>query len=110
MGENIKGIDVSEPGFITIQRSSGPPIRYPVSDLLQATDIPTGLTHEQVIGLTIIANVLAVLIRTLIARDILDESFADSAGLSSDLDQLIYILEQLGGAYHEPDFGNVEDA
>jgi len=110
MPEDIKGIDVSEPGFITIAGSSGPPTRYPIADLLRAADIPVGLTHEQVAGVTYLANLVVVLIRTLIAKELLDETFADELGMDWDLEHIVYALESLGGTYHEPDFDNVEDA
>ena len=114
MPEVVKGVDVSEPGFITIATSSGPPTRYPVSDLLRAADIPVGLTHTQVAGITYLANLVVILIRTLIERGVLDETFADGTGedydLDWDLDHLIYVVEQLGGTYREPHFDHVEDA
>ncbi len=104
----VRDIDLTEPGFVIVHRAAGPPVKYPLADLLRAADIPTGLTHAQVAGLSTLANVFVILIRTLIARDVIDETFADSAGLSSSLNQLIYVIEQLGGAYHQPDFGDVE--
>lgn len=107
---NIQELDVhSQPGFIILQRASGPPVSYPIADLLRAADIPTGLTHEQVSGLGIIGSLLAVLIRTLINRDVLNEAFADDAGMSLDLDTMIFAIEQLGGSYHEPNLDDVED-
>lgn len=109
MAENIIGLDVSEPGFITVQRSSGPPIRYPIADILRTDDIPS-LTHEQVAGISLLCNLVVVLIRTLIEREILDKDFADSLGMDWDLDHIIYAIEQMGGSYHEPHFDNVEDA
>ena len=110
MPENVKGVDVSEPGFITIATSSGPPTRYPIADLLRAADIPVGLTHAQVAGVTYLANLVIVLMRTLIARDLLDETFADELGMDWDLEHIIYALESLGGAYQEPQFDSVEVA
>jgi len=110
MPEVIKGIDVSERGYITIATSSGPPTKYPVADLLRAADIPVGLTHTQVAGVTYLANLVVVLIRTLIARDLLDEDFADNLGMDWDLEHIVHALESLGGAYHEPNFDDVEEA
>jgi len=106
---DVRDIDVTEPGFITISRAAGPPVRYPVSALLQASDIPTGLTHEQVAEITKLTNLVVVLIRTLQVRGILDETFADTAGMDYDLDALIQAIEAMGGAYHEPDLGDEED-
>lgn len=103
-----------EPGFIVIDSGSGPPTRYPIADLLRQIDIPVGLTHIQVAGIGLLANLVVILVRTLISRGILDETFADGAGgdgdMDYDLDHIIYAIEQLGGAYHEPHFDHVEDA
>jgi len=107
---DLKEIDLTTPGFITISPDSGPPIRYPIADILRALDIPVGLTHTQVDGLRLLSNLVVVLIRTLIEKEILTEEFADSLGMDWDLDHIIYVVEQLGGAYHEPDFDDVEDA
>lgn len=99
-----------EPGFITVSGNSGPPVKYSLSDLLRAADIPVGLTHAQVAGIGLLANVIVVLIRTLIAKDVLDEAFIDSLGMEWDLDHLIYVLEQLGGSFTDPDFTNVDES
>lgn len=103
----IQSIGV-ESGFIIIDGPSGPPIRYPISEVLRAIDIPTGLTHNQVKGITLLANLVVVLIRTLIDRDILNDSFLEDGGF--DLDGLTYVIEQLGGDYGDPNFNDVEDA
>ena len=107
---SIEEMIATEPGFLTIRESSGPPTKYPIADILRAADIPVGLTHAQVAGVTYLANLVVVLIRTLIARDLLDEDFADELGMDWDLEHIIYALESLGGTYHEPDFDAVEDA
>lgn len=104
---DVKEIDVTEAGFITISRDSGPPVRYPIADLLRAADIPTGLTHTQVAPITALANLVVILIRTLIERDVLDESFIDSLGMNWDLDHIIYAVKQMGGTYHNPDLDDV---
>lgn len=100
----------TEPGFITIDTGSGPPRRIAIAGLLRQPDIPVGLTHEQVAGVSLLANLVVVLIRTLINKEVLDETFTDELGMDWDLDHLIYAIEQLGGAYHEPNFDNVEEA
>ena len=110
MPETVKGVDVSEPGFITIATSSGPPTRYPIADLLRQPDIPSGLTHEQVPGVPYLANVLAVLIRVMREQELIDEDFADSFGMGWDLAHIIYVLEQLGGSFETPQFDAVEEA
>ena len=106
----IQEIVATEPGFLTIRTDSGPPTKYPIADLLRVADIPVGLTHAQVAGITYLANLVVVLIRTLVEREVLDETFADELGMDWDLEHIVYALEQLGGSYHEPDLDNVEDA
>ena len=90
-----------EPGYMTLVQGSGPPVRHSVSSILRALDIPTGLTYEQVGAITTLANLIVVLIRTLIDRQVLDESFMEDGDY--DLDAIIQSIEQMGGAYHEPD-------
>jgi len=106
---DIKSLTV-EPGFILIDNGSGPPRQVPIADVLRALDIPIGLTHEQVAGISLLANLFTILVRTLIDRDVLDEDFADSLGMDWDLDHLVYAVEQMGGSYHDPNLDDVEDA
>ena len=106
----IEEITATEPGFLTIRTSSGPPTKYPLADILRAVDIPIGLTHTQVDGIRILANLMVIVVRTLIGREILDEDFADDSGMEMSLEDIIHILEQLGGSYSEPDFDALEDA
>ena len=96
----VKNI-VFEEGYFVVHRDSGAPTRYAITDMLRAADIPTGLTYSQVQAVTALASLIAVLIRTLIDRQVLDESFLENDNL--DLDHIIYSIEQMGGAYHEPD-------
>lgn len=88
-------------GYITVTRSSGPPTKYGIADVLRALDIPTGLTYFQVQAVTVLANMIVVLIRTLIDRDILDESFLEKGGY--DLNDLVVSIEEMGGDYNDPD-------
>lgn len=92
----VKSIAFSA-GYITITNDEGSPIKYPIADVLRALDIPAGLTYTQVGAITTLANLVVVLIRTLIDRQVLDESFADSLGLDWDLDTIIHAIEQMGG-------------
>jgi len=101
----------TEPGFLIIDTGSGPPRRMAIKNLLRADDIPVGLTHAQVAGVSLLANLVVVLIRTLISRGILDETFADGIGdMDWDLNHIIYAIEQLGGSYEVPHFDHVEEA
>ena len=104
---NVAEIDVhSEPGWITIRRASGPPVRYPLAGLITVGDIPTGLTYTQITSLTALSNLIVVLIRTLIARDVLDEDFLEESDLN--LDDIIEAIENMGGDYGDPDLSGSE--
>lgn len=98
MGD-IKAIRL-ESGYIVIQTDSGPPTRYPIADVLRAADIPA-LTYSQVATISTLANLVAVLVRTLIDRQILDESFLEDGGYN--LDDIVETIEGMGGSYGEPD-------
>lgn len=89
------------PGYITLDNGGANPTRYPIADVLRALDIPVGLTHTQVAGLTSLANLVVVLVRTLISRDILDEHFMEEG--EYNLTAIIEAIEKLGGDYGEPD-------
>ncbi len=102
MIEAIKGLTL-EPGFIVIATNSGPPTRFPIAEVLRATDIPA-LTQEQVVAIKALANLTVVLIRTLIERKVLDESFIDSQNMHWDLEHIIQAIELMGGNYSEHDF------
>jgi hypothetical protein len=91
-----------ESGYIVITQDGGAtPTRYPIANVLRALDIPTGLTYKQVEAVSKLANLVVVLIRTLIDRQILNESFLENDDLS--LDAIIEQIEAMGGSYHEPD-------
>lgn len=96
----VKDIAFSS-GYITITRESGAPTQYPIAAVLRALDIPKGLTYAQVGAITTLANLVVVLIRTLIDRQILDEAFLENDDL--DLDAIIESIENMGGDYGEPD-------
>ena len=96
----VKDIAFS-PGYITITNDNGTRTQYSVADILRALDIPAGLTYQQVSAITTLANLIVVLIRTLIDRQVLNESFMENDDY--DLDALIESIESMGGAYHEPD-------
>ena len=89
------------PGYIIVTSDSGAPQRVNVKDFLRASDIPVGLTYEQVSAVTTLANLLVVLIRTLIDRDVLNESFLEDG--EYDLAAIVQSIEEMGGAYLEPD-------
>jgi len=100
MAENVAGLEFT-PGYITLTDTGGRRSKYAVASILRALDIPTGLTYTQVGAITSLANLIVVLIRTLIDRDVLNESFLENDDYS--LDAIIQSIEEMGGAYHEPD-------
>jgi hypothetical protein len=100
MANPLAGVSFS-PGFITLTDIGGNKTAYPIADVLRALDIPTGLTYEQVGAITTLANLVAVLIRTLIDRQVLNESFMEEDDY--DLDAIVQSIEDMGGDYGEPD-------
>ena len=96
----VKNITFSA-GYITVTFDSGPPVQYPIADMLRSADIPTGLTYSQVAAISTLANLVVVLIRTLIDRDILDDKFLEDGDY--DLDDVADTISNLGGKYGEPD-------
>ncbi len=90
-----------EPGSIITIDDRGNRTSHAVKDILRALDIPTGLTYAQVQAITPLANLIVVLIRTLIARDVLDESFLENDDY--DLDAIVKSVEDMGGDFGEPD-------
>ena len=94
-----------EAGYIVITEQGGQRTRQPISDVLRALDIPAGLTYTQVAAIKALANLVAVIIRTLIDRQVFDESFLENDDYS--LDTIIEAIEAMGGSYHEP---GLEDA
>ena len=92
---------IREPGFITYVETNGRSTRYAVADALRAEDIPVGLTFAQVGAITTLANLIVVLIRTLIDRDVLDEQFLEDG--EYDLVAIVQTIEDMGGDYINPD-------
>ncbi len=90
-----------ESGYIVLHRDSGGSTKYPIASVLRALDIPTGLTYAQVGAVSTLANMFAVLIRTLIANDVIGESFMEDNDY--DLDAIIETIGNMGGAYDAPD-------
>jgi len=90
-----------EPEYIITTDDGGRKARSKIAPVIRAEDVPTGLTYLQVGAITTLANLIVVLIRTLIDKQVLDESFLEDDDL--DLDALIQVIEEMGGAYHDPD-------
>ena len=88
------------PGFLRITDDGGAKHQIAIADVLRAADIPA-LTYSQVGAIKTLANMVVVLIRTLIDRQILNESFMENDDY--DLDAIIESIEDMGGDYGEPD-------
>jgi len=101
---DIKSISF-EAGFITVGTDSGPPRQWAIADVLRAADIPA-LTYSQVSSITALANLVVILVRTLIDRQILDESFLEEGDMN--LDDIVESLENMGGDYGDPDLTGSE--
>lgn len=94
-------------GYIDITYSKGGiKKRWNIADILRAADIPTGLTYTQITSLTALANLVVILVRTLIDRDVLTESFLEDGDVS--LDYLVDAIENMGGDYGDPDLTGSE--
>jgi len=87
-------------GYFYVTDEHGHRTAVPIADMLRAADIPV-LTYEQVAQISTLANLVAVLVRTLIDNGTLGESFLEDGDY--DLDDLIEVIGDLGGDYGEPD-------
>ena len=106
MADEVSKIE-TEPGFFYTTGSYGRKTKRSIAAWLRARDIPVGLTYTQVAAVKALANLMVIVIRTLIEREVLDESFADSLGLDMGLDGIVEAIEAMGGSYEEP---TLEDA
>lgn len=89
-----------ESGYIVLTDGDGHKTKYPIADVLRAADIPA-ITYAQVAQITTLANLVVVLVRTLIDRQVLDDSFLEDGGYN--LDDLVETIAGMGGSYGEPD-------
>ncbi len=78
-----------------MDRDSGPPTKYPIAAVLRALDIPSGITPDKIKAITTLANLFVIVIRTLIDKGILGESFLERDEM--DLDHIQYVISQMGG-------------
>ena len=81
-----------ESGSIVVTTDEGAPRRYMVKDILRAADIPV-LTIGSLTLLTTLAQVVMVLVRTLIEHDILDENLVSGYDMQYVLDTLTVDLK-----------------
>ena len=89
----------TSPGYLILEED-GRRSQLAISEILRAADIPA-LTYEQVGAIKTLANLIVVLIRTLIARDVLDEQFLEEGDY--DLAAIVQTIEDMGGDFGEPD-------
>lgn len=76
-----------EAGYITIDKGSGPPTRYPIANVMRSADVPD-VPIASLTLLTKLAEVLVVIVKTLEERGILDEDFKDDYDLQYIVDTL----------------------
>ena len=90
----------TEPGFLVVAYD-GQKSQLAIADILRAADIPIR-TYEQLgLAFKAMVNLYSVLIRTLIARGVLDESFLEDGQF--DLSIIVKTIEDMGGDFGEPD-------
>ena len=82
-----------EAGYIVTTDERGNRTRHAIADILRAADIPA-LTYSQVAAIKVLANLIVVLIRTLIDREVLNESFLEDDDF--DLVAIIAVIENIG--------------
>ena len=87
------------PGYL-VREENGRKSQLSLSKMLRAADIPA-LTYEQVGAIKTLANLVVVLIRTLIAKDMLNQEFLEEG--EYDLEAMIQSIEDMGGDYSMPD-------
>ena len=90
-----------EAGFLITTDESGNKRQLPLKEMLRSADIPKGVDHTQIQQLTSLANMFIVLIRTLIDRQVLGESFLEKGEL--DLDDVVQAMVDIGGDFYAPD-------
>mgnify|MGYP001574115128 CR=1 FL=1 len=76
-----------EAGFLVITRDAGGPRKYPIADILRAADVPN-LNIRSLTLLTTMANLVTVLVKTLIEKGVLDENFEGGYDLQYLVDTL----------------------
>jgi len=85
---NVESITF-EPGYLVIQTDSGPPAYHKIADVLRAADIPV-LTIASLTLLTDLAQVVSILVQTLIEAKVIDEDdFAEDYDIKYILNTLV---------------------
>lgn len=76
-----------EPGFITVTDDGARKTRHEIAPVIRPVDVPD-LTISSLSLLTELANILIVIVKTLIDKDILDESYEDDWDLAALVERL----------------------
>ena len=97
-----KAVDVElEPGFMILTDSYGRKRSQAIYPNVRAQDIPI-LTYEQLgQAFQAIVGLYTVLVRTLIAREVLDEAFLEEGEFT--LEAITEAIAEMGGDYSDPD-------
>ena len=82
-----------EPGYIITTDDGGRRSRHAISAVLRPADIPDDLLISSLSLLTTLAQVVMVLVKTLIEKDILDEELVSGFDMQYVLDTLIDDLQ-----------------
>ena len=86
-----------ESGYITVDHGSGPPVQHKISDVLRAADIPV-LTITSLELLTKLAQVVSILVQTLIEDGTISEDLAEGYDLQYIANTLVSDLNaEFGG-------------
>ena len=80
-----------EPGFIVVTNDRGRRHQIAIADVLRAGDIPV-LTIGKLTLLTDLAQVVTVIVKTLIEQEILDEKLVEGYDLQYVAEQLVDTL------------------
>jgi len=85
-----------EPGYLVITHDSGPPKQIALTSLLRAVDVPD-LNIDSLTLLTNLAQVVSILLETLIEYGLVEEDFASGY----DLGYMVETLEDLNAEFAE---------
>ncbi len=89
----------TEPGYLVITED-GRKSQLAISEILRAIDMPA-LTYEQVEAIKTLSNLFVVLVRTLIDKGLIGETFMEKHNLN--LEDIAHVIEEIGGDYLDPD-------
>lgn len=82
-------------GFLITTDESGNRREMPLKSMLRVDDIPVGLTYTQIGAISSLANLIGLLIQTLIEFGVIEDEFADDY----DLPAITQAIALMGGDY-----------